>query len=314
MPATSIRDLIVKGDDLAIATHGRGFWILDDIEPLREPAPKGVHLFRPQRALRVRWNNNSDTPLPPDEPALPNPPDGAVIDYFLPAPAEVTLEILDERGKLVRRFSSEERREPTRDAGNVPRWWIRPAQIPSHEAGAHRLVWDLHYPAPAALEPGYPIAAVPGNTPREPRGPWALPGRYTVRLSAGAERRTQPLVLGMDPRVKTTAIALRLQLSLSMRLAQALDENFAAVQEVRKARAAKDAPELSALEGSVERRRFRLADEAPALVPWNTRLAGIFEMLQQADEAPSAALARAAEKAIAQNRELVARWHKISAR
>ncbi len=311
MPATSIRDLIVKGDDLAIATHGRGFWILDDIEPLREPAPQGVHLFRPQLALRVRWNNNSDTPLPPDEPAAPNPPEGAVIDYFLPASAEVTLEILDGQGKLVRRFSSEERREPIRDEGNVPRWWIRPAQIPSREAGPHRLVWDLHYPAPAALEPGYPIAAVPGNTPREPRGPWALPGRYTVRLSAGREQRTQPLVLEMDPRVKTTVTALRRQFALSVRVAQALDENFAAVQEVRKARAAKDSPELATLEGSVERRPGRRRDEAPALLPWNARLAGIFEMLQQADAAPSAALARAAEEAMAQNRVLVARWHKL---
>jgi len=141
------------------------------------------------------------------------------------------------------------------------------AQIPSREAGPHRLVWDLHYPAPAALEPGYLIAAVPGNTPREPRGPWALPGRYTVRLSAGAEQRTQRLVLEMDPRVKTTVTALRRQFALSVRVAQALDENFAAVQEVRKARAAKDSPELAALEGSVERRRRRRADEAPPLCP-----------------------------------------------
>src|SRR5207245_7332498 len=114
-----------KGDDLAVATHGRGFWILDDIEPLREPSPAGVHLFRPQQALRVRWNGNSDTPLPPDEPRAPNPPDGAILDYFLPAPAAVTLEILDGRGKLVRRFSREDPQPLLRDAGNVPRCGTR---------------------------------------------------------------------------------------------------------------------------------------------------------------------------------------------
>jgi photosystem II stability/assembly factor-like uncharacterized protein len=312
MPATSIRDLIVKGDDLAVATHGRGFWILDDIEPLREPPPSGTHLFRPQQALRVRWNNNSDTPLPPDEPRAPNPPDGAVIDYFLGSPApEVTLEILDGRGKLVRRYSSADPQEPIRDEGNVPRWWIRPAPILSREAGLHRFVWDLHYPAPAVLEPGYPIAAVPGNTPREPRGAWAMPGRYTIRLVAGKEERTQPLFLKMDPRVRAPEPALRQQFTFSMRIAQALGDDFAALREVRKARAEKDSPELAALEGTDERRRGRLGDEVPALAPWNGRLAGIFEMLQQADAAPSAPLARAAEEAIAQTRELVARWKKL---
>jgi photosystem II stability/assembly factor-like uncharacterized protein len=311
MPATSIRDLIVKRDDLAAATHGRGFWILDDIEPLREPPPSGVHLYRPQKALRVRWNNNTDTPLPPDEPAAPNPPDGAIIDYFLETPASaVTLEILDGQGKLVRRYSSEQVPEPLRDEGNVPRWWIRREPIPSREAGLHRFVWDLHYPAPSVLEPGYPIAAVPGQTPREPRGPWALPGRYTVRLIAGGETRTQPLILEMDPRVKTPAAALRQLFSLSLRVAQALDEDFAALQEVRKARAVKDSPELAAIEGTIDRRRFRLDEEQPALAPWNDRLAGIYEMLQQADAAPSQALAKAAEETIAQTRKLVAQWKK----
>src|SRR5205085_1234239 len=162
MPATSIRDLIVKGDDLAVATHGRGFWILDDIEPLREitddVAAAEAHLFAPAQQWRVRNDTNTDTPLPPDEPPGPNPPDGAIIDYLLGKASPVTLEILDARGMLVRKFSSADAIEPVKDDGNVPRWWIRPPRAPSAEAGLHRFVWDLHWPAPPSQEPAYPIA------------------------------------------------------------------------------------------------------------------------------------------------------------
>src|SRR5204863_14216 len=224
MPVTSIRDLVVKGDDLVVATHGRGFWILDDIQPLREVTDAlvgvDVHLFAPQTALRIRWNTNSDTPMPPDEPRGEDPPDGAIIDYLLKAGSEVTIEILDGGGKVVRRFSSGDRTEPVTDDGNVPRWWIRPARRPSSDAGLHRFVWDLHWPAPAALEGGYSIAAVPRDTPKEPRGPWALPGQYTVRLTAAGRSLTRPLTVRMDPRVKTPEAGLRQQFALSQRLAR----------------------------------------------------------------------------------------------
>src|SRR5207248_10532580 len=162
LPATSVRDLIIKGDDLAIATHGRGFWILDNITPLRQWSkdPKTV-LFKPQPALRVRWNLNTDTPLPPDEPVGKNPPDGAMIDYYLPrGGGPVALEILDRSGTVVRRFSSADT-VPPRDSGlNIPDWWMRPSPILGSGAGMHRFVWDLHYPPPAALRHEYPIAAV----------------------------------------------------------------------------------------------------------------------------------------------------------
>src|SRR5207245_616106 len=189
LPATSIRDLIVKGDDLAIATHGRGFWILDDVSPLRQVSDgllrERAHLFRPQTATRVRWSLNTDTPLPPDEPAGENPPDGAILHYWLGAPADVTVEILDASGRTVRRYSSRDEAPPPRDEGNVPHWWIRPVRVPPGTAGLHRFVWDLHWPAPPLEDAGYPMAAVPGNTPKEPRGPWVLPGKYAVRLTAG---------------------------------------------------------------------------------------------------------------------------------
>ena len=318
MPATSIRDLVVKGDDLVVATHGRGFWILDDIQPLREVTDAlvgvDVHLFAPQTALRIRWNTNSDTPMPPDEPRGEDPPDGAIIDYLLKAGSEVTIEILDGGGKVVRRFSSGDRTEPVTDDGNVPRWWIRPARRPSSDAGLHRFVWDLHWPAPAALEGGYSIAAVPRDTPKEPRGPWALPGQYTVRLTAAGRSLTRPLTVRMDPRVKTPEAGLRQQFALSQRLAEALDRNTRLVEQVRRLR--NDRPDdaaLAALEGSAEERKPLVEEPQPALVPWNARLGALYSLLESTDLAPTPQAVRAAEKLLQQSAELSARAEKALA-
>ncbi|PYT21219.1 MAG: hypothetical protein DMG57_39370 [Acidobacteria bacterium] len=135
MPATAIRDLVIHDDDLVVGTHGRSFWILDDISPLRELSAKkaesDARLFRPRLTYRVRRNQNTDTPLPPEEPAGQNPPDGAIIYYSLTsAPEEpVTLEILDAAGKLVRRYSSADKPEPIEKDLNVPTYWVRPPRI-----------------------------------------------------------------------------------------------------------------------------------------------------------------------------------------
>ncbi|HKP75975.1 MAG TPA: hypothetical protein VJT67_10560, partial [Longimicrobiaceae bacterium] len=184
MPATSIRDLVIHGGDVIVGTHGRGVWILDDATPLRQMdaarEASAAVLLRPAAVVRARWNTNTDTPLPPDEPGAPNPPDGAVIDYRLvrAATAPVTLEVLDASGRVVRRFSSADSVRPVRTEGNVPWWWVRPEQKLSAAAGMHRFVWDLHETDVAVPERELPIAAAPGDTPREPRGPWALPGTY----------------------------------------------------------------------------------------------------------------------------------------
>jgi hypothetical protein len=238
LPATSIRDLIIKDDDLVIATHGRGFWILDDISPLRQYEPPALaadaHLFRPQPALRMRWNTSNDTPLPPDEPAMPNPPDGAIIDYYLRADASgpVSLDIIDGDKKLIRSYSSNEKLEPPRDDGNVPAYWIRPQQIPSTKAGLHRFVWDLHYP-PLQVEHGYPIAAIAHDTPREPRGPWVLSGTYQVRLTVGDKSYTEALQVVMDPRIATPLEGLRQQRDLSLRAGAAAERATEALTRVR---------------------------------------------------------------------------------
>jgi len=242
MPASSVRDLIVKDDDLAVATHGRGFWILDNITPLRQLDAKAagadVVLFKPQAAYRVRWNMNTDTPLPPDEPRAENPPDGAMIDYVLKSAASgpVTLEILDAAGKLVRRYASTDPAEPQDPAtAAVPIHWYRTPRALSGAAGMHRFQWDLHYQAlpgggGRGGGGGLPIAAVPFNTASPSNAPWVAPGVYTVKLTVDGKSYTQPMTVKMDPRVKTPALGLQQQAALSRALYDgALDTQAALV-------------------------------------------------------------------------------------
>jgi photosystem II stability/assembly factor-like uncharacterized protein len=204
MPATSIRDLVVHENDIAVGTHGRSFWILDDISPLRElssPLPIGPRLFKPAAAYLFDWNRNTDTPLPQEEPAGENPPEGAILYYALAAPAKVvTLEILDPAGKLFRRFSSEDKPEPVNEAElQIPTYWIRPPQVLSAKEGMHRFVWDTYGEPPKEGRRGYPMSAIFGNTPAVPRGPRAAPGAYRVRLTADGFHMEWPLTLREVP-------------------------------------------------------------------------------------------------------------------
>ncbi|HEX3142594.1 MAG TPA: hypothetical protein VHQ64_01395, partial [Pyrinomonadaceae bacterium] len=224
MGATSIRDLIIKGDDLCVGTHGRGFWILDNITPLRQmqdaTVKSAAHLFKPQTAYRVRWNTNSDTPLPPDVPAGENPPDGAVIDYYVGAATKgpVTLEIKDATGAVVRRYASDDPVPADDPLLNIPPYWIRPPQKLSAERGTHRFLWDLHYKPVPGVAPNYPIAAVYRNTAPAPTSPWAMPGNYRAVLTVNGKKYEQPLRLVMDPRVKTSSDDLKKQFDTSMQM------------------------------------------------------------------------------------------------
>lgn len=219
MPATSVRDLIVKDDDIAVATHGRGFWILDNITPLRqiEANREETLLFKPQTALRIRASLNTDTPMPPDEPAGENPPDGAMIDYRLAekATGAITLEIKDTKGNLVRRYSSADAVAPPDPKLKIPAYWIRPPQTLSGERGLHRFLWDMHYAPLPGIDPEYPMTAVPHNTPPEATSPWVMPGDYSIVLTENGKSFTQPLSIRMDPRVKVSSADLAQQFELS---------------------------------------------------------------------------------------------------
>ena len=226
MPPIAIRDLVIHDNDLVIGTHGRGFWILDDISPLRqinsEVAATDAHLFRPAAAYRVHWNNNTDTPLPPEEPAGQNPPDGAILYYSLKSTAStaLTLEIFDSAKNLVRRYSSDDQPDPVDPTLNVPTYWVRPPAILAATAGMHRFVWDLRYPPPDAAAHEYPISAIYHDTPRYPLGVLVLPGEYLVKLTVEGRSYTQPLTVKIDPRVKTPFAGLLQQFTLARRITQ----------------------------------------------------------------------------------------------
>src|SRR4029453_11970928 len=172
---------IIKNDDFIVATHGRGFWVLDNITPLRQLIRNQREdlLFKPQTALRVRANLNTDTPLPPDEPAGENPPDGAMIDYFLPKDPNgpLTIEIKDAKGQAVRKYSSADvpvQANPKRL--RIPSYWIRPPRSVSTKTGVHRFLWDMHYTPVPDVEPDFQMPATSRNPPPKATSPWAAPG------------------------------------------------------------------------------------------------------------------------------------------
>jgi hypothetical protein len=247
LPAVSVRDLAIEQDDLVAATHGRSFWVLDDITPLRQlkgpvkSAP--FFLYEPRAAMRVRRDENQDTPLPPEIPAGKNPPDGAILNYVLGSePAgDISLDIYDEGGKLVRHFASDEPPQPEEAEPFVPKFWIAPRQKLSNSVGMHRFVWDLRYPDPQVMHPNspyaYPIAAIAGATPQVPQGPMVLPGTYKVALTVNNRTSTQPIEVKMDPRVKYEQNALAKQRDLELAISELLGRNYTLHQQVSALRA-----------------------------------------------------------------------------
>jgi len=219
MPSTSIRDLVIKDDDIVVGTHGRSFWILDDITALRQLAKSSLQndaiLFKPATAIRIRWNMNSDTPLPQEEPGGQNPPDGAIIDYYLKEKAAVvTLEIKDSKNNTIRMFRNDDQPYAIPPV-NIPLYWIRPQQILSAGPGAHRFLWDMHY-TPLNTAPSYPIAAVFGNTAPQTTSPWVMPGNYLAVLTVNGKSYTQSFTVKIDPRVTTSQKDLQEQHDYSL--------------------------------------------------------------------------------------------------
>jgi len=205
LPPASARDLVIHKDDLIVATHGRGFWILDNISALRqindEVKAADAFLFKPADAVNMPEGSDHGTPQPRDEALAENPPYGAIIDYYLKTAASgpVVLEILDPAGETVRRYSSEDRPTPVNpDTLNIPTFW-RPTPEPLSAAGGmHRWVWDLRPTPPAPRPAGAPGGGGGGFGSR----PTVLPGNYSVKLTVGGQSYTQPLIVRMDPRVR----------------------------------------------------------------------------------------------------------------
>lgn len=206
MPATSIRDLVIHDNDLVVATHGRGFWIMDNFSLLRELPVAQTTFFRPADAYLLPRNTNTDTPLPPDEPVAKNPPDGAMFDYFLATDVEkVTLTIADSGGKVVRTFSSADVPAVVDPKSlTVLPGWIRPASQLQTTRGGHRFVWDMRGTPSGGGRGGLPISAVWGDTPLGAQGTLVPPGLYTVTVTVSHEeaitKLTQTLLLKADPR------------------------------------------------------------------------------------------------------------------
>jgi photosystem II stability/assembly factor-like uncharacterized protein len=332
LPHTSMRDLGINGNDLIVATHGRSFWILDDISPLRQLtgfSADAAKLFKPGPAYRIRRSTNTDTPLPIDEPAGENPPDGAIIDYSLPPSftGTATLEILDSTGKLVRKYASTDAPYATPDElakQLIPLYWLKmPMSLPA-TPGMHRWVWDLRATTPTATRYEYPISAVPHRTPRVPEGPLALPGTYTVRLTVDGKVLSAPLVVKMDPRVKVTSadlVALHTAESKLAALTSSTAEASLEAHSLREqiAKLSKDAP--APLKASLEQSDKQLelllsgkeksasTEEVPGLDDVSGEAASLYTQVGQADAAPTVAQQKAAAHAGEETAEALRSWN-----
>ena len=245
LPNTSYRDAVIAGNDLVVGTYGRGIWILDDISPLRQMTPalaaEDVHLFTPGDAIRVHRNVNQDTPFPPEVPHALNPPEGATVYYWLKAkPAgEVTLDVLDASGMVVRHLSS----VPVPPVAEVarppePGFWLALSQPLPAGAGLNRANWDLRYDPPPAFSHSFEISANPGLTPASPEGPLAPPGAYTVRLTVDGRAYTRTLKVTNDPRSPAGPAALAAQHDLQLRIDRGMSEAWEGYRQAAALRAA----------------------------------------------------------------------------
>lgn len=325
MPATSIRDLVIKEDDLVVGTHGRGFWILDNINVLRQLNEQlinsGSILFTPQTAYRVRWNQYTDTPIPQEEPAGENPPDGAMIDYWLDGDAKgvAQLQITDAKGKLVRTYSSNDTAYAIPDV-NIPHYWIRPQQLLSGRAGAHRFLWDMKY-APLNVPAEYPISAMYKNTEPVQTAPWIMPGIYTIKLLENGKTLEQVLEVKMDPRVKTSIADLQQQHDISLscyekrkqilEIINNLSKIHAMTDGLSKEQITKVGRPLQLLKDKMVAMETLLPNGRSAIDYLEASLATVFNVLQNNDGQPTSQALRAAEEVQKKCDQMMTNWNNI---
>jgi hypothetical protein len=323
LPTAWARDLLVHGDDLIVATQGRAIWVLGDLALLRQVEPgtlaEPFHLFAPAPAVRVRFDNNKDTPLTPETPVDENPPQGVVFDYWLgSAPrGPVTLEIRDSSGRVVRRFSSADAPENLPAERYFQAGWVKPEPTLSAAPGEHRWVWDLRRPRPKAISYEYSIAAVWGlDTPLDPRGQLVEPGRYAAVLTVDGKSEQAPVEVVADPRVINADYSAARQFSESlyapMEIAwRGYAETKAVGDQLEKRIASIHDPALLAQAKALQ------AKLKPPPVPHSgfggegRTLAALETSAEGSDTAPTAALRQTADETIARLNADWAAWQQV---
>ena len=342
MPATSVRDLQIKDDDLIAGTHGRGYLILDNLTPLRQIAAQQsaiasakAHLYTPQTALRIRNNMNPPTPWPPDMATGQNPPDGAMIDYFVGPnlTGPLTLEIADSTGQVITHISSTDPVPPLDPRYPDPTLWARPPRILAATPGHHRFLWDMQYPqVPGMSTEPDADQAVPYDTPQVSTSPWVLPGTYTVRLTAAGQTLTAPLTVVMDPRVKTPTPALQQQFATSKALYDDLLQASNALHAITVLRAQLSQraaqPPVASAKSDLEAKLTSIAGPpegeqhdggrrnpaaAPTLASVRSQMAALEHSIQNADEAPTAGQQEACASLAKPFADLLSQWNQLKA-
>ena len=344
LPISPVTDIDVHGNDLAISTFGRALWILDDISPLRQFDAKllqtDVTLLTPSPAVRTRWDMDQDTPLPPGTPVGQNPPDGAIVNYFLKSPAsgDIKLSIYDSQNNPVREFSTVP--APYDPAPpNAPEYWFAPQPVLSTHGGLNRFVWDLHYPPPKTLRYGYfnerlayfeytlSEHAVPGEFPRDqPVGAYIVPGQYSVVLQVGGKEYRQPLSITLHPRVHASQADLEQQLATQKNISAQMaasydgDKQIVALRDAISERqksvgtnsAMKDvADALKSLDDQVA----EIDDGKPTefgMGPINRELARLASMVESGDARPAAPLQDAVEQSCQTLTKRVGEWREVN--
>ncbi|HZL25184.1 MAG TPA: glycoside hydrolase [Acidobacteriaceae bacterium] len=337
MAAVSVRDLEVKDDDLVAATHGRGYLILDNVTPLRQYserlAAENAHLYTPQTSIRVRNDMNPPTPWPPEMATGENPPDGAMIDYYLGPhfAGAVTLEVMDSKGETVSKFSSADPVPPLDPRYPDPVLWAQKPRVVETTPGHHRFLWDMHYAAVPGMSTGPDAGqAVPHNTPAVSSSPWVMPGEYTIKMVAGGKTFTTTMKVVLDPRVKTSQADLEKQFAVSKKM---YDQMMRATTAIHEATVLRDQMKADNYKGpggasanleskleaiiGVERGEERGGGRrggpprAPTLGSARMQLARLEHEIQAADEAPTTTQIEAAEEAGKPIEDLLQKWDAV---